>query len=287
MKMCLFGSVLSLFLGLAAGSPAVASVNFGGTDGSGREATAVFSASGSTLTIVLSNTALSGPAIGDATKQNQMLSAIFFDLATNAPLTLQSAAASGPLGIYQQNSTANTNANGSLQFPVVANLAAPGSTNGGPGAFQGGWQYREQFADFSGLTQNRGIGTNGLGIFNGNQVKTVDNLDYALTSVEDNVATSQAKQLFNFPLIKNTITFTFNGLPNGFLLNTATIGNVRFQYGTSLTEPSITDVPGEGDEPPDDGGGGGVGQVPEPATIAVWSVLGLCAAAGSMLRRWS
>ncbi len=279
LKIAFVGVVFGLIAAGMPGSYALASVSFGGTDGNGREATAVFSASGSTLTIVLSNTALSGAAIGDATKQDQMLSAIFFDLSTNSTLTLQSAVASGPLGIYQQNSTVNANANGLLQQPIVANLAAAGSTNGGPGAFKGGWQYREQFVDFSGLTQNRGIGTNGLGIFNGNQVKDVDNLDYALTSLEDKVATSQAKQLFNMPLIKNAITFTFTGLPNGFSLDTTTISNVRFQYGTSLNEPSITDPNGEGN------GGGGGGGVPEPMSVAVWSLLGLAFAGARYLRR--
>ena len=162
------------------------------------------------------------------------MTAVFFSINTGNALTLQTATSSG---IYQQNSTANSNANGMLASLSVPNLAAPGSTNGGPGSFDGGWQFRENLGGLGSLTQTRGLGTNGLGIFNGNDVMDVDNEDYALTSAGDNVATSQAKQLFNHPLIKNTISFMLSGLPNGF--SESSISNVRFQYGTSLTEPSI------------------------------------------------
>jgi hypothetical protein len=97
----------------------------------------------------------------------------------------------------------------------------------------------------------------------------VDNLDYALTSAGDNVATSQAKQVFNHPIIKNTISFTLSGLPSGFVLDATTISNVRFQYGTSLTEPSITDPTGDFDPPPPPSGG----VTPEATSLIVWSLL--------------
>lgn len=250
---------------------ALGSVQFTGLDGNGREAFAEFSATGSNLVIKLSNTALTDVlSVGDAHFQSDLLSAVFFDLTTASLLTLQTAVASGPLGIYQQDSSQNSVANGTLVLSSVANLAAPGSTNGGPGSFQGGWQYRESASSLSGVSQKRGLGTNGLGIFNGNEVKVVDNLDYALTSLEDDVTTSQAQQLFNFPVILNTITFTLSGLPSGFVVDETTVTNVRFQYGTNLTEPSITDTTGE--QPPPPVGG----TIPEPTSVAVWSlILGL------------
>lgn len=236
-----------------------ASVSFTGTDGT-RVATAAFSSSGNDLIIVLTN-----PAMSDAMKQIDILSALFFDLDTPGPLTLQSAVASGALGVYQQNSTANSVANGSLTSFSVPNLAAPGSTNGGPGAFQGGWQFREDMGGLSGVSQTRGLGTNGLGVFNGGEVKLTDNLDFGLTSAGDDETTSQAKQLFNMPLVQDSITFTLSGLPTGFVLDETTVSNVRFQYGTSLSEPSTT-----GELPPPDVQ---IESAPEMPSSAAWACL--------------
>lgn len=242
-----------------------AGVLFTGTSGS-KAASALFTQSGNNLLLTVQNT-----ATADATIQTDILTAVFWDLvdagsSTILSLVLQEVTSTG---IYQQNSTVNSNANGTLDPLVVANLAAPGSTNGGPGSFDGGWQYREQAADFTGLSQNHGLGTNGLGVFNGNDVKDVDNEDYALTSAGDNVATSQAKQLFNFPLIKSSISFKLSGLPNGFVLSPSTVSNVRFQYGTSFDEGDITVRTGTDDSPPPSG------HVPEPGSLLVFAGLGL------------
>jgi len=74
-------------------------------------------------------------------------------------------------------------------------------------------------------------------------VQDVVNIDYGLTNTGDNVTTSQAQQLFNTPLIQDTITFTLDGLPAGFGLTPSTISNVRFQYGTALSEDPFIAVP--------------------------------------------
>ena len=257
MRSLKFAAGFCAALCLATTGTVQAAISFLATGAGGREASAAFNVDNSSnLIIELSNTSTS-----DARFQIDFLSAVFFQLTTPNPLTLQSAVASGPLGIYQQNSTVNTNANGSLVLLSVPNFAAPGSTNGGPGAFNGGWQFRENLLGLAGVSQTRGLGTNGLGIFNGSQVKNVDNLDYALTSFGDNVATSQAKQLFNFPAIKDTLTFTLSGLPNGFVLNSTSISNVRFQYGTSLAEPSTAVEVGV------------LSQVPEPISLMTWSLM--------------
>jgi hypothetical protein len=244
-------AIAGALLALASTSAVADPIIFEGTNGS--LATRVeFSVSGTDLIVELSNT-----STADVLLQSNLMSALFFDLDTLNNLVLQSAFASGPLGIYQQNSTQNSNANGALNnISDATNLAAPGSTNGGPGTFDGGWQLRENFGGLPGLTQTRGVGTNGLGVFNGSDVINTDNLDYALTSAGDNVATSQAQQLFNDPYIQNIITFTFSGLPVGFDLTAQNVSNVRVQYGTSLTEPSITIPDGDEDQP-----------VPEPGTV--------------------
>jgi hypothetical protein len=153
----------------------------------------------------------------------------------------------------------------------VTNLAAPGSTNGGPGSFKGGWQYRESMSGFANVHATRGLGTNGLGIFNGN-VKSVDNLDYGITSVGDNVATSQSSQLFKMPLVKNSIQFTFSGLPADFIADSEHVSNVRFQYGARLTEPNFQGTPD-------------IRVAPEPASVVIWMLLISCGAIGTVWQR--
>jgi len=74
-------------------------------------------------------------------------------------------------------------------------------------------------------------------------VQDVVNIDYGLTNTGDNVTTSQAQQLFNTPLIQDTITFTLDGLPARFGLTPSTMSNVRFQYGTALSEDPFIAVP--------------------------------------------
>jgi hypothetical protein len=64
-----------------------------------------------------------------------------------------------------------------------------------------------------------------------------------------------------FPLIKNSVVFTFTGIPAGFVASTSSITNVVFQYGTSL---------GPCTEPP---------PIPEPVTM-VGMLLGI----GSLVR---
>lgn len=97
-------------------------------------------------------------------------------------------------------------------------------SNGGNGE----WRFAANPAGLPSITQHYGVGTAGFGIF-----------------------TSPGGQQFNWGLINgkvnpnppvsggtfidNSATFTFT-LPTGF---TGAISNVRFQYGTSLTEPSI------------------------------------------------
>lgn len=249
-------------LGLAlAPAAARAGVTFSGSNGS-LSASAYFQQSGNNLLITLSNTGTQ-----DALVQADILTAVFFDL-TATGLQLQSATASA---IYKQNASGHGNSwtLGSLLNPSVPDLAALNSTNGGPGNFAGGWQYRESGSALGGsvVPQHHGLGTNGLGIFDGN-VKVVDNEDYALTSAADNLTTSQSGQLYNVPFIKSTITFTLT-LPTSFVLSGNNVSNVRFQFGTDAAkEPSITDPTGD-----DDGIVITGSPVPEPGSIVIFAGL--------------
>ncbi|MGQ0633049.1 MAG: XDD4 family exosortase-dependent surface protein [Planctomycetaceae bacterium] len=259
-----------------------------GTGGT-NSATAYFQQDATDLTSLLLT--ITNTRTTDVTHQVDVLTAVFFDLVnaagnTISTLVLQDVDATG---IYQQNSSVNTNANGSLVSLSVPNLAAPESTNGGPGNFKGGWQYR-MTTDSDGLAglpgdQNHGVGTNGLGIFNG-KVRNTDERDYGLTAAGDNVATSQAKQMFNYPLIKNSLVLTFNGLPTGFLISTSNLTNVRFQYGTGLSEPSFTVPTGIPDVVvPDDDDDVPGGSAPEPGSLLVFATLFAGLGGGASWRR--
>ena len=238
----------ALVLGIGATHSQATPMSFTGTSGT-HAAQAVFSISNSTkLDVALTNTSQN-----DALLHTDILTAVFFDLQNSSNTTINglslltavpSASQLGGKGVYQQNSTHNTNANGSLVQPTqnshgqlcCTNLAVTGSSGGVGTPYDGGWQYKE---GLSGLPTH-GLGTNGLGgTFNGNLVQDVVNIDYGLTNTGDNVTTSQAQQLFNKPFIQDTLTFTLAGLPAGFVLTPSTISNVRFQYGTALTDPSI------------------------------------------------
>jgi hypothetical protein len=64
---------------------------------------------------------------------------------------------------------------------------------------------------------------------------------------ETGLASNANPKISGTPIISNAVIFTLAGLPSSFNLSYASIGNVYFQYGTSLSEPHIS--------------------VPEPATV--------------------
>jgi hypothetical protein len=129
-------------------------------------------------------------------------------------------------------------------------------------------------------TPNYGISSSGLGVFGPHQVfpgdplnddsDILDGVDYGITSPKDNFATTNGG--ISVPLIQDAVVFTLDG----FLGLASEITRVRFQYGTGLDEPRIV-VPGMP--------GPGPGVVPEPATLAIWSLLAGLGGVGAFLRR--
>ncbi len=191
-----------------------ASVTWSATVGS-RSASAVFTTSGTTLTILLSNDATS-----DALVPIDVLTGIFFDVSGGALSLTRTSVVVAP-GSSVLNGTTD-----------------PGNVVGGEFAYRGGLSGAPHGAAY-------GVSSAGLGLFgpgdlfpgsNLNGPASPDGIQYGLTTAGDNPATGNGG-INSEPLIKNAVLITLDGLPSGFDL--ARIGNVSFQYGTALDEPNI------------------------------------------------
>jgi len=168
-------------------------------------AKATFSTVGNQLQIALENTA-------DATsmRPSDLLAAVFFEV---SGASLSMAYVSGTAeSLVNHNGTANG-----------------GSTNAGSQ-----WAYAHNAAGLGGgVTQDYGVGGAGFGIFGAG----VDGADWLIVS--DNFSGGGNLSSNKNPFVKNSITLLLSGLPVDFD-PVARINNVRFQWGTGLSEPSTT-----------------------------------------------
>jgi hypothetical protein len=204
-------------------TPAAAAVTFNGTNGSNLSSAAAFDIVGGHLQVTLTNT--SGVDINDPA---QILHALFWDMTGNPSLAYTSA-----------------NICGSCTF-----------TGSGPTGTDVGaeWGY---ITNPTGVTQQYGLSSAGYGVgtytfVSGatdqpNQGTPPAGADYGLVSAGYTTAGDNGGVISNQPYIKNSVTFDL-GAYNGSL---DSINNLRFQYGTSLTDTSLTPA------------------VPEPATWAL------------------
>jgi hypothetical protein len=172
-------------------------------------AKATFVVSGGDLIVTLSNI-----STADVNNPADILTAVFFRLAGNPALTPVSA-------LLGPNST--------VFF---------GSANGGN--VGGEWAYD---ANTGG---GQGIGSAGFGIFGGANFNgpnlhgptAVAGINYGITSAGDDILTGNSAVTGGFPLISGSVVFTLSGIGPGFNPDTDII-DVTFQYGSSLSEPSI------------------------------------------------
>lgn len=211
-------------------------------------ASARFEMEGGNLQLTLTNTSMA-----DVMAPGDVLTAIFFDLNPATTLTRISAK-------LAPGST--------VLFPPAGN---PSGTD--PNGVVGGeWAYASGLSDAPG---NAGLGVSSSGLdwfgpgnrFPGSDLQgppsgSPDGIQYGITSAGDDPTTGNQKVTGSQALIQNSVVFTF-GVPTNFRLDTDIL-NVSFQYGTALCEPNI---PGTPDTPP------GPSDVPEPATLIVWSLL--------------
>lgn len=208
-------------------------ISFSFSDGGDHRASAEFTLVGNQIKVVLTNTyALA------TTQPNQILTALFWDVASNPSWTKASA------DLTAGSSWVND----------------PGNDHESAGKH---WAYKHGPMDLDAtagtLIRNYGLSATGCGLFgnsdtfeSGGSNPVLNGADYGLTG---NAGTTLPGGGHPDPLIFNSMTFFLNGAAANFDLET--IGNVRFLWGTSVNEFQ---------------GGGGSGNhfftpTPEPATM--------------------
>ena len=189
-----------------------------GVDG-GLSASALFEVSGGNLVVTLTNTSMNDVLIPD-----HVLTAVFFDVAT-APALSPVSAVIGPMST------------------VLFGGTDPGGVVGGEWALAG---------SLSGAPGNAayGISSAGFGLFGspnfpGSNLQGpmgVNGLEYGITSAGDNPLTGNTPVTGTNALVKNQVIFNLGAVSGDFDPRTQ-IGNVLFQYGTGLHEPTIPGVP--------------------------------------------
>ena len=272
MKRVLLASAVFAALGFAgsAGANTIhvtgSSTNVGGTGNPG-SASADFTITGNTLTIVLTNT-----SSGNGTEQqaNTLTGIEFTFQNTRLALTPVSAlvnTASAPGSIFNSgNCTVPAHCTGSN-----INVGGEWGLDNGTTA---GLTTVDAIASAGYITT--GISGNpgnfGGSDLNGNSGGSLDGIDFGILSSSHG---SLDNGFASIPLIQNQVVLTLNGV-SGDLANPGNVTGVTFLYGTALGEGSIGGtcvgacliIPGGG------------GATPEPATIGLFgtALLGLAAA---------
>ncbi len=210
---CLTTALLTA--GLFSTSAVAAPITFTASAGS-RSASATFQTSGTDLIITLENTSTFDVLVPD-----QILTALFFDI-SGPPLAFTPVSASLPSG-----------------STVWFGATDPGGVVGGE------WAYRSGLSGPLGTSY--GISSAGLDRFGpgdrfpGSNLQgptSPNGLQYGITSIGDDPATGNTPVTGTNALIYHSVEFRLSGVPVGFAPE-AVIGNVVFQYGTSLSEPFI------------------------------------------------
>lgn len=221
---------------VAVTNTAFATAIYSGSSGN-LAASAAFTISGSNLQIDLSNTAMVDP-----TASNQTLSGIFFDLGTAGLTPLSASVDAGSIIQASKcdvsvNCAAETNVGGEFSYYFGASHGISSS-----GYLAG----NTSMGNFGGSNLDNPAALNGINF----GIVTATFVDFSGNGGMD-----------NDPLINGSVVFTLSGLTAG--LSESAITNVRFQYGTSLTEPNF------GGSCVVDCGGTPPNRIPEPESLAL------------------
>jgi hypothetical protein len=209
-----------------------ATITFTGSSGI-HSASAVFTQTPGFLTISIRNT-----ATYDAMVPTDMLTALFFNvpnLVTFSPVSALVGSSSTVINTLTGN----------------PNYLPGGTVVGGEWAYAGGLNV----GGLNGGTSSTGLGLFGAGNFPGPNLQgpaSVDGVQYGITTAGDIASTGNGgiTSAQSSQFIKNEVVLTLSSIPINF--NLSQITSVRFQYGTSVDEFSMT---GTGDSPsvPDGG----------------------------------
>jgi hypothetical protein len=165
---------------------------------------------------------------------SDVLTSVFWDY-NGSPLNLAMTSATAPIVTSGGGTTTANNVN------LLGSLNEWKLPNTGTGT-----------ASLPGISQKYGLGTAGLGIFQGGGGQQ---FNYGIISGYESNANNAVK---SGTFVKGSASFVLSGLTAGFDLTK--IGNIRFQYGTSLAETSLTPLVQIAPPPK--------AKVPEPSAIA-------------------
>ena len=252
MRRWMSGSLVLAIASVISGSQASAELIVTGSDAFGRAASASFENNGGDLVVTLTNT-----STADVMTPTDILTALFFNLASSPPLTPGSAV----LG------------------PGVAVVHAPTGAGGAtdPGGGVGGeWAFRSGISASTPGGGDYGISAVGLGLFSkfdrfrGTSLdapEALNGLNYGITSAGDDLTTGNnivSAEDPLVPLIQNSVVFTLGGLPTELVLSSDHVTGVTFLYGTDIHGATL---------------------VPEPSPLMAWSSIGLMLAGYGYRRR--
>lgn len=168
------------------------------------------------LTITLTNLGAGAKAPSD------VLTSLFWDYNGSSPLNLSLASATAATVTQKNTNTTTSNVN-LLNTPNGQEWAFASTTNAS------GLGGNVSAAGAVAVTQQYGLGTAGLGIFQG--IGGSSQQKYGIINGYDSGANAPIK---NNPFVNNSATFVLSGLTAGFDIKK--ISNLRFQYGTNLNE---------------------------------------------------
>src|SRR4051812_31691138 len=208
---CFFVAAAALVLGVGANATTITGTGTNPASTNQLSATADFSFTGSQLILTLTNN-------NAASLPSDILAGIFFDLSGNPGLT------------YVSGVTASGSCVTGTTCPPAVDVKSISE-----------WRFAQSLSTpLAGITEHYGVGTAGFGILGGGGGG--QQFDYGLVNGLINPNPAVAGGTF----IDDSVKLTFSLAPGLY-----TVSNVRFQYGTSLDEPSLT----------------GRATVPEPGTM--------------------
>lgn len=218
------------------------------------------------LVITLTNTSTEDYASGGGTKMvpTDVLTGLFFDVNPELPF-----AQANPFATVASGSTV-VNWTGSGPAPTDVTGKPSSAPASAPGVY-GGWQYK--YNTGNNPSQNQGLGTAGFNVFDGTVTNSGLGNGFNYGLVNSGYAPGEGNNPVNgTPFIRSSVIFTLNGLTSA-----VSILNVRFQYGTDLSEPNNPGllIPGSNQET----------ATPEPGSLLLAGIAGLGISLTSLRRR--